>query len=72
MAKAYILMILFCGFSLESTEITQIVRLAAIMYLAIKYNYMLTKSSDMPSKNIWGVKKVRGQEEPATKSSDIK
>ena len=23
-------------------------------------------------KNTWGVKKVRGQEEPATKSSDIK
>ena len=25
----------------------------------------------MPNKNTWGVKKVRGQEEPATKSSDI-
>ena len=24
------------------------------------------------NKNTWGVKKVRGQEEPATKSSDIK
>ena len=33
---------------------------------------MLTKSSDMLSKNTWGVKKVRGQEEPVTKSSDIK
>ena len=33
---------------------------------------MLTKSSDMLNKNTWGVKKVRGQEEPATKSSDIK
>ena len=33
---------------------------------------MLTKSSDMLSKNTWGVKKVRGQEEPANKSSDIK
>ena len=29
------------------------------------YNIMLNK-------NTWGVKKVRGQEEPATKSSDIK
>ena len=28
-------------------------------------NYILNK-------NTWGVKKVRGQEEPATKSSDIK
>ena len=25
----------------------------------------------MLNKNTWGVKKVRGQEEPATKSSDI-
>ena len=25
----------------------------------------------MPNKNTWGVKKVRGQEEPATKSSDV-
>ena len=33
---------------------------------------MLTKSSDMLNKNTWGAKKVRGQEEPATKSSDIK
>ena len=33
---------------------------------------MLTKSSDVLNKNTWGVKKVRGQEEPATKSSDIK
>ena len=33
---------------------------------------MLTKSSDMLNKNTWGVKKVRGQEEPATKNSDIK
>ena len=33
---------------------------------------MLTKSSDMLNKNTWGVKKERGQEEPATKSSDIK
>ena len=29
------------------------------------YSYKLNK-------NTWGVKKVRGQEEPATKSSDIK
>ena len=29
---------------------------------------MLTKSSDMLNKNTWGVKKVRGQEEPATKN----
>ena len=33
---------------------------------------MLTKSSDMLNKNTWDVKKVPGQEEPATKSSDIK
>ena len=33
---------------------------------------MLTKSSDMLTKNTWGVKKVQGQEEPAAKSSDIK
>ena len=33
---------------------------------------MLTKSSDMLNKNTWGVKKVQGQEESATKSSDIK
>ena len=33
---------------------------------------MLTKSSDMLNKNTWGVKKGRGQEEPATKSLDIK
>ena len=33
---------------------------------------MLTKSSDMLNKNTWGVKKVRGQEKPLTKSSDIK
>ena len=33
---------------------------------------MLTKSSDMLNKNTGGGKKVRGQEEPATKSSDIK
>ena len=26
----------------------------------------------MLNKNTWGVKKVRGQEEPVTKSSDIK
>ena len=26
----------------------------------------------MLNKNTWGVKKVRGQEEPATKNSDIK
>ena len=58
-------------FSLEPTKITQIVRLVAIMHLAIT-TYMLTKSSDMLNKNTWGVKKVRGQEEPATKSSDIK
>ena len=29
---------------------------------------MLTKNSDMLNKNTWGVKKVRGQEEPATKT----
>ena len=52
-------------------KITQIVRLLAIMYLAILSN-MLTKSSDMLNKTTWGVKKVRGQEEPATKNSDIK
>ena len=33
---------------------------------------MLTKRSDMLNNNTWGIKKVRGQEEPATKSSDIK
>ena len=33
------------------------------------YNYM---HICMLNKNTWGVKKVRGQEEPATKSSDIK
>ena len=33
---------------------------------------MLTKSSDMLNKNTWGVKEVQGQEEPATKSFDIK
>ena len=33
---------------------------------------MLTKSSDMLNKNTWGVKKVQGQEELVTKSSDIK
>ena len=33
---------------------------------------MFTKSSDMLNKNTWGVKKVRGQEETAIKSSDIK
>ena len=38
------------------------------MYAYIRiytYAYMLNK-------NTWGVKKVRGQEEPETKSSDIK
>ena len=29
---------------------------------------MLTKSSDMLNKNTWGMKKVQGQEEPATKA----
>ena len=33
---------------------------------------MLTKSSDMLNKDTWDVKKVRGQGEPATKTSDIK
>ena len=33
---------------------------------------MLTKKSDMLNQNTWGVKKVLDQEEPATKSSDIK
>ena len=51
-------------------KITQIVRLLAIMYLAIKN--MLTKSSDMLNKNTWGVKKAQGQGKPAIKSSDIK
>ena len=37
----------------------------------IKSN-MLTKSNDMLNKTTWGVKKVRRQEEPATKNSDIK
>ena len=32
---------------------------------------MLPKSGDMLNKNTWGVKKGRGQEEPATKSSAI-
>ena len=32
---------------------------------------MLTKSSDMLNKKHLGCKKVRGQEEPVTKSSDI-
>ena len=32
---------------------------------------LLTKSSDIQNKNTWGVKKGQGQEEPATKSSDI-
>ena len=30
------------------------------------------RAKDMLNKINWGVKKVRGQEEPATKSSDIK
>ena len=33
---------------------------------------MLTKSSDMLNKSTWGVKKVRRQEEPVTKSSEAK
>ena len=33
--------------------------------------FILPKSSDMLIKNTLGVKKVRGQEELATKSSDI-
>ena len=33
MAKACILMIFFCGFLLEPIEITQIVRLVAIIYI---------------------------------------
>ena len=58
------------AFSLEPIEITQIVRLVAVtvMYLAIKYLYVDKKLN----KNTWGVKKVRGQDKPATKSSDIK
>ena len=59
-----------CGFFLY--KITQIFRLVAINVLSYKVYNMLTKSSDMLIKNTWGVKKVRGQEEPATKSSDIK
>ena len=38
------------------------------MYLAIKYLYVDKKLN----KNTWGVKKVRGQDKPVTKSSDIK
>ena len=70
LAKPCILMVPSCSFFL-----TQIFKLVAIilMYLAIpEVIIMLTKSSDMLNKNTWGVKKVRGQEEPATKSSDIK
>ena len=65
----------FCGFSLEPIEITQIVRVSCCYSNVLSYKVpiiMLTKSSDMLNKNTWGVKKVRGQEEPATKSSDIK
>ena len=72
LAKPCILMVPSCSFFLY--KITQIFKLVAIilMYLAITEVIMLTKSSDMLNKNTWGVKKVRGQEEPATKSSDIK
>ena len=37
-----------------------------ILALCTSYNNF------MLNKNTWGVKKVRGQEEPATKNSDIK
>ena len=41
--------------------------------LDISYNNLQTPGAiKMLNKNTWGVKKVRGQEEPATKSSDIK
>ena len=71
LAKPCILMVSSCSFFLY--KITQIFRLVAIYnVLSYKVIRMLTKSSDMLNKNTWGVKKVRGQEEPATKSSDIK
>ena len=59
-----------CSFFLY--KITQIFRLVAIIIMYLAISNMLTKSSDMLNKNTLGVKKVRGQEEPATKSSDIK
>ena len=58
------------AFSLEPTEITQIVRLVAIMYvLSYKVD---TKSSDMLNKNTWDVKKVRGQQLKALISNKAK
>ena len=42
-----------------------------MMYLAIKIIIILTKSSDIRKTKIPRVQKRRGQEEPATKSSDI-
>ena len=73
LAKPCILKVPSCSFFLY--KITQIFRLVAIilMYLySYKVIILLTKSSDMLNKNTWDVKQVRGQEEPATKSSDIK
>ena len=43
-----------------------------IMVLGKLAYLMPSLYSIMLNKNTWGVKKVRGQEEPATKSSDIK
>jgi len=40
--------------------------------MTIKLFYLLTNSSDMLNKYTWSIKTVQGQEEPATKSFDIK
>ena len=57
------------AFLLESIyEITQIVRLVAIMYLAIIKVTMLTKSSDMLNKNTWGVKKCEAKKNQRLKA----
>ena len=50
--------------------VTQIVRLVAIMYV-LSYKVIDKKSLYAKQKHL-GCKKERGQEEPATKSSDIK
>ena len=42
-----------------------------LLYITNKMN-MVVAVNIMVNKNTWGVKKVRGQAEPATKSSDIK
>ena len=45
------------------------------MILGVKvlhYDAVVFVYSKMLNKNTWGVNKVRGQEEPVTKSSDIK